>query len=561
MKEERELERHKRILEQIASAKNRSDLPKISYSTIATYLATNVYFDGNKLNAKAFLEVVNKIVDYGMVSHPEVRKIFIKTLLENYPNISVDEIIEKYNMILNSKRIGNILYEIGQRNLKLDEIVKSENLAIHNGIIKKINNAFEIKDLPKVGLSELNRKLIRAVNDNDFVGDIKISEIKDLTNAYLEKGTYTEIENIVENICIKYNNLTSDEQVAMREQIIGALLLDETIEYTVVEIHAKEKRKLKIYELAHDETMDMIKDARRISQLPPNLTISTLTSYLNGNTTIYTNDDRIKAEDLKRLTQLLFDGYKWEDEVIINEIKNIVNSKYFDKNDAFDLLYNKFSGLPRTYYLVEEVETSLIRQREFIGMCSSNVNVYFIPNTKSPIEGGRFYNCYINRVNNLNLEEILPLDLESIISPEMDVDSIEWYVQEYADPTFKIAGGIILNKDETIGNVNVFRPNDGKIGVSKEEKEKLDKIENLDKQIKEKEDKLASIDEKLKQKQRQSQVVEEEMNNIISDYEQKALELQIQLFKNIQTLKSGLKVNNSEDKARVLEKEKGKGLK
>ena len=34
MKEERELERHKRILEQIASAKNRSDLPKISYSTI-----------------------------------------------------------------------------------------------------------------------------------------------------------------------------------------------------------------------------------------------------------------------------------------------------------------------------------------------------------------------------------------------------------------------------------------------------------------------------------------------------------------------------------------------
>ena len=124
-----------------------------------------------------------------------------------------------------------------------------------------------------------------------------------------------------------------------------------------------------------------------------------------------------------------------------------------------------------------------------------------------------------------------------------------------------LTGGIILNKDETIGNVNVFRPNDGKIGVSKEEKEKLDKIENLDKQIKEKEDKLASIDEKLKQKQRQSQVVEEEMSNIISDYEQKALELQIQLFKNIQTLKSGLKVNNSEDKARVLEKEKGKGLK
>ena len=218
--------------------------------------------------------------------------------------------------------------------------------------------------------------------------------------------------------------------------------------------------------------MDAIKDARRISQLPPNLTTSTLTGYFNGNTTIYTNDKRIKNEDLKRLTELLFDGYKWEDEVIINEVKNIASTKYPDKEDAFQLLYNKLSSLPKTYYIVEEVEESQKRQQEFIGNASSNVNVYFIPNKKSPIDGGRFYNCYINRVNNLNLEEILPLNLDSIVPPEMDIDSVEWYVQEKADPTFKTAGGIILNKDETIGNVNVFRPNDGKIGISPEEKEK-----------------------------------------------------------------------------------------
>lgn len=559
MSEQRELERHNKILKQIEDAKTRSDLPQISYSSIASYLATNVYFNGNKLSAKAFSDVVNKISNYGTFEHPEVRKIFIKTLVENYPNVSENEIIEKYNTILKSKRIVYILNEIGERNIKLEEIVKLENLAIHSSIIKRINSSFEIKDLPKVGLTELNRKLIRAVNDNDYIRDIKISEIKELTNAYLRKDTYTEIENIVKNICLKYSNLSNEEKELMKEQIMGLLAQDETILYTVEEIEIKEKRKLEIYKLDHERTMDLIKDARRISQLPPNLTTSTVNSYLNGNTTIYTNDDRIKAEDLKVLTQLLFDGYKWEDEVIIKELHNIVNNKYPDKSDAFEILYDKLKSLPRTYYLVEEVEASLLRQQEFIGRGSSNVNVYFIPNNKSPIEGGRFYNCYINRVNNLNLEEILPLDLESIISPGMDVDSIEWYVQEYTDPTFKIAGGIILNKDETIGNVNVFRPNDGKVGVSKEEKEKLDKIEDLDKQIKEKEEKLSSMDNELKTRLQQSYVIEKQMKNIISNYEQKALELQIELLKHIKELKEGLNVGNIEDDFKTLEK--GKGLK
>ena len=124
----------------------------------------------------------------------------------------------------------------------------------------------------------------------------------------------------------------------MKEQILGSLIQDETIEYTVEEIVLKEKRKIQIYKINHEETMDMIKNAHRISQLPPNLTISTVNSYLNGNTTIYTNDDRITAEDLKTLTDLLMDGYKWEDEVVISEVKKIALSKYPDKNDAFILL-------------------------------------------------------------------------------------------------------------------------------------------------------------------------------------------------------------------------------
>ena len=156
------------------------------------------------------------------------------------------------------------------------------------------------------------------------------------------------------------------------------------------------------------------------------------------------------------------------------------------------------------------------------------------------MDGGRFYNCYINRVGNLDLSQILPLDLDSIVPPEMDIDSVEWYVQEYFDPTFKTAGGIILNRDETIGNVSVFRPNDGTVGVSPEEKEKIDEIENLDVQIEEKRKILESLNGEIESKEKMSQDVESRMQQILTIYEQKALALQMELISNITALKSDI---------------------
>lgn len=543
MTEERELERHNRVLGQIASAKTREDLPKIGFSTIASYLANNIYFNNEKISQKLFQPVIKAIIDYGAVVHPEVKNALIRVIIENYSNISEDEIIEKYKKVLESKRIVYLLSEIAQKNIKLDEIVKSENFVAHKQILKFINSAFEIKDLPKVGLSELNKKLLRAVNDNDFVNNIKTSDIKELTEAFLKQYTYMDIEDVVERIISKYDLSESDKKL-MKEQILGSLIQDETIEYTVEEIVLKEKRKIQIYKINHEETMDMIKNAHRISQLPPNLTISTVNSYLNGNTTIYTNDDRITAEDLKTLTDLLMDGYKWEDEVVISEVKKIALSKYPDKNDAFILLYNKLSVLPKTYYLIEEVKYSQERQTEFIGRGSSNVNVYFIPNNKSPLDGGRFYNCYINRVGNLDLTQILPLDLDSIVPTEMDIDSVEWYVQEHFDPTFKTAGGIILNKDETIGNVSVFRPNDGTVGISPEEKEKMDEIDNLDVQIEEKRRMIESLNKEIEVKEKKSQDVGNRMQQILTSYEQKALALQMELLSNISDLKNEIGIDS-----------------
>ena len=189
---------------------------------------------------------------------------------------------------------------------------------------------------------------------------------------------------------------------------------------------------------------------------------------------------------MKDLTALLLDGKTFDDEEVKEEVKKIAENKYPESaEEVYNLLYKKISALPKTNYMVEEINYAQSRQEEFIGRNCSNVNVYFIPNPNTPVDGGRFYNCYINRVDNLDLGEILPLDLASIVPPGMDIDSVEWYVQEKYDSTFKAAGGIILNKDETIGNVSVFKPSDGTVGITPEEKGKYEQLKELKTQVSE----------------------------------------------------------------------------
>ena len=420
----------------------------------------------------------------------------------------------------------------------------------HREVISKINAANEIKDLPKVGLSELNKKLLRAVNANSFKKDYKVSDIKELTEAYVANKPITTKEAIIKKL-VEDTSLSDEDKQKMRKQLADSLFDDISINFVVDEMSAKEARKLQIYKTKHEETMDAIKKANRISELPTGLTSSLVNGYLKGNTTIYSNDDRITTDDLKLLTNLLLEGHKWEEDIVKEEVKKITTAKYPEKEDAFELLYSKLSKLPRTYYFVEEIKYSQSRQTEFIGRGSSNVNVYFVPNSKSPSEGGRFYNCYINRVGQLDLSKILPLNLDEIVKPDTDIDEVEEIVQK-VDPTFKVAGAIILNKDETIGDVSVFRPNDGKVGVTPEEKERIEKIDNLDAEIDEKTAKVSSLDKEIEEKTTKSNYMNAKMKQVLLDYEKKALALQAELMKNISELKLEAGLEDSPE---------GKGLK
>ena len=484
MYSEEEFDRHNDIMVKIGKAKNKDELPCVSLDDISSYLAETVCFDDVHISKELFKPVLDAIEEYSFFTKPQVKEVFLKVLRENYPGKSEKEYFEKFRMVAKSHKIINILEEIGEIDVKLELFQEKEELDHHNKIMRDINSAFEIKDLPKVGMTQLNKRIQKDFNNNEFYKNIAVSEIKDITNAYMEELSFEVIDDLVRDYCSKLW-LGEKYKKKMAYQITNSFKNDNVLKYIVTEIKAKEKRKLEIYKLNHEETMDNIKNATRVSQLPPNLTSSTLALYLSNNSTIFKKSGKIGAPDLKNVTNMLLDNKKWEDNEVILELQNICNKYYADDSGkAFNLLYDKFKTLPKTYYLVEEINFSNKRQKEFINNSCGNVNVYFIPNYKSPSDGGRFYNCYINRVNNLNLGELLPLNLNDIVPPEMDIDSIEWYIQEYYDKTFKAAGGIILNRDESIGSVNVFRPNDGNISVISEEKSKYDDLKKLSQQVK-----------------------------------------------------------------------------
>ena len=532
MSEERELERHQLIIEQINNANTIEELPSVSLPTIASYLAKNVYFDNIHISQTLFKPVLDLIVEKNTFIDKEVKQAFIKVLKENYINRREEDYLEKYRQIASSPRIPNILIELELKNKKARKIQEQNDLTRHYKIMKEIRDAYEIKDLPKVGLSELNTKIQRAFNNNSFIKDIRISSLRNITDAYLEEKSSKYLEKLVFEFC-KQQQLTDEQKQLMASQIFDSLCLDKTIKYTVKEIKTKEDRKLKIYEIEHDDTMQKIKDATRISQLPPDLTTSYLAKYLSGNSTIFKGENRVSSTDLKDLTDLLLAGKKWDSPEVITELKKLSIKYYGSQAElAFKLFYEKFTNLPKTFYLVEEINLSKRRQIEFIGRNCSNVNVYFIPNSKSPIEGGRFYNCYINRADNLNLGELLPLNLDEIVPAGMDIDSVEWFIQQNYDPTFKAAGGIILNNDETIGNVNTFRPNDGKIGITQEEKNKYDELKELGERVKsiiqrkqEEIDKYTKMQQQFLEMQAQFIKNQEQTNKELADLEARIDEL------------------------------------
>lgn len=483
MTEERELLRHNNIIGEINSATSKDELPKVTVSLLSRFFASNLYFNDKHLNPTSFASISNKIVEDKMVTD-DVKKDLLSLIKKEYIYVSDDELIDKLSTVLSSPRINYLVEEINLRIKKINELEAKKYLDEHNKNISLIKNANEIKEIPTITKAKLT-KIISDNTKNSYNEKIKVRYLSELADLLLS-GVSVNDKEFKYKLLMACKNSSLGNQNNMYEEILPQIKEIETrINYLVEEINLREKRISKILEEEHDDIMLRIKEAKRISQLPPNLTISTLTGYLSGNTIIYPKVPVIPSNEFVNIANMLLDGKKMENKEIKNELERIARKYYPNDNKAFDLLFEKLSKLPKLYYFVDEINYSSKRQQEFIGRSCSNVNVYFVPNPKSPIDGGLFYNCYINRVDNLNLESIIPLNLDDIVPKGLDVDSLEWYVQEHYDETFKTAGGIILNKDETIGNVNVFQPSEGKIGITKEEHNKYQELEQISNKVKE----------------------------------------------------------------------------
>ncbi|MBQ6546380.1 MAG: hypothetical protein IJL74_00035 [Bacilli bacterium] len=476
----KEEQRHQAVLDKINEANTKGDLPKVTLSVLLRYLSDNAYFE-RKLDTSTFEPVYELIVEKGSFLSPVVKAKFIEILKSNYPAHLESEYEEKYNKI-NPTKVGNLIEEIYQRHTKIEEIEKRDIEKNHNSIMRRINDAYELSDLPLVSKGTLNSHI--CASSRCYPSYFRVADIEDISDDLIE-GKSIDSQEIINELRTRIEEKNPGFDDHDFAEFYSRLTYGNKLNFIVEEVNARNKRMKEIYSENHDETMENIKNARRISQLPPNMSVSTLTGYLSGNTIIYPKANPISSTKMLEIVKLILEGKTFEDDEVQYELKKLAANEYPDKaRDAYERLYLKLSALPKTYYLRDEINYVAERQKEFIGRGGSNVNVYLIPNPNSPLEGGRFYNCYINRIDNLDLKEIVPLNLDEIVPKGMDVDAIEWYVQENYDETFKAAGGIILNKDETIGKVNVFAPSDGRIGITEEQHSRYQELEEVSKRVK-----------------------------------------------------------------------------
>ena len=264
--------------------------------------------------------------------------------------------------IAKNPKTQNILVEIFERNNKLGKLILKEENNKHELIMKQIRSAYEIKELPKISKANITR-YIKDNSSTEYSDKINVSKLQKLASLLVEGYSVfdKEFRDELLLICRTVNLEYAD---AIHDQIMGRLANNIKLDYLVEEVKEKEDRIKFIYKNDHEETMDKIKDAKRISQLPYNLSLSTITSYLSGNSIIYPKQDKIPSGEFTNIANLLINGKRFENREIIDELAKIILDYYPEKfEEAFSLMISKLSNLPKIYYYAEEVGLALSNKK------------------------------------------------------------------------------------------------------------------------------------------------------------------------------------------------------
>ena len=464
-----ETRRHKLVLERISNARNIKELPNITLSSLAKFLADNVYFDKRHIQAKEFKPFIIKMIDNGYDIGGAVKDCLIDILVKNYPNHSEEEFNEMYQKIIGTGRINNMFVEMSLRGQKIQDMQDELDLEKHKENLDNIKHASTIKEIDDIQTYDLESLIIKDTK-NEIV-DINKSKLTNLIYIIYNKKDYQEIDNEIANICKTYS-LSSEEYYIMYNQVLSGIMLDKKIDYVVEELKLKEKQVRTIYKNEHLLTMEKINGAMDLSQLPHYPHTYALCQYLSANSKV-DNSKIISAEKFANLVEILISGKGINSRVAKDELKKIIDNNKIKTN--FDLLHDKLSSLPRLNYLIEEIILIRKREKEFTNDEFIDIELYIVPTPNSPEHGGVHYTLFKNEVSNL--------DLKALVPNYSSLDELEEKVREVS-PSFKKIGGIILKQNERISlptgsNLKFYRGKVGEESIASAESDRLAKIEEL----------------------------------------------------------------------------------
>ena len=492
-RDEKEKQRHEKYQKALAEADIIDELPqKIGFTKIKEVLCQEINY-GRKNIRKVYTDEVDDIAKLLILKEDYINSEKFKEDLFLLLKDAKDprERANKVLIVLASKKLRNYLQDMRDYDERLREFSKAEALVQHHTTMHQIKSAKSVNELPKVNNSDINNQILKTLRPAFHSNRLTVDRVKQITERLLEGYSLDKTEVLIlleklwntSDLLYEIFTLGLDDR---RKIVYGSLEKDFKLSFLVEELRAKNARTLEIYKEEHDRIMKSISNANRISEMPTGFSLSRITNYLSGNSVINKNDAPMPGAWFNVLAELLLQGSSLETSEVQTEIMKIAGKycteiRKCDEKDAAivsasvaQALYWKFAKLPKLRYYVEEVRYAAVRQKEFISRGAQRVKAYFMLSDKSPVEGGNFYCIYLSR------KEGPKLDLERIMKNAGEVEDVEKYIKDNFDPTFKRAGGIILNRDERIdSDVSVYTPDDGSIGISPEAKANYTALEDL----------------------------------------------------------------------------------
>ena len=168
----------------------------------------------------------------------------------------------------------------------------------------------------------------------------------------------------------------------------------------------------------HNDVLNKINSATKVSDIP-----AIGEGDFEERLRMFFKDYLVSADGIKELAKNVMED-KDESEIqlaLMNACKSL-NLDDTENLSLFESVNEKLSSDPVLMYLKEELKAREAKIEELIGKNYEDIKVFTVPTHEGEFEGKRFYNCYINKVDNLSLD-ILSVKTSSGNYPAEEVDT------------------------------------------------------------------------------------------------------------------------------------------